>query len=267
MRVASLAVRALLAGALGTGLALAATLPAAADGDLDVTADGVAFDGKELEHKDDQRVGYSIRSREGWDYAWLTESLDGARRGYVAFTAAAAEMPDGYCVAYVRVPGVGEWHESYGSPRCTEPAAESPAPPSKPTPSPAAPSTPADPSPRPTAEPSAEAPPSPTAVPTPTPTPDPTPSATPTPSPSPSPSARRSPAPSATATAGAMGAEQFEALDRSFGGELPVIDDQHQAAEADVSDGELWAITGLGLAAAGLTAGGLVVWRLRGRGD
>lgn len=259
VRVASLAVRAVLVGALGAGLALAAPLPATAD-DLDVTTDGVAFDGRELDHRDrDRHVGYSIRSLEGWDYAWLTESLDGGRRGYVTFASAADEMPEGYCVAYVHVPGVGEWYESHRNPRCTEPAAAESAPPDEPSPTPA-PSESADPSPSPTAEPSAEAP---SSTPSASPTPEPTPSATPTPSPSDEPS----PSPSAVATGAAMGAEQFEALGRSFSGELPAVDERNEAAEPAVNDGELWAVTGLGLAAAGLTAGGVVVWRLRARGD
>ncbi|WP_407319203.1 hypothetical protein UQW22_02160 [Isoptericola halotolerans] len=276
MRVASLAVRALLVGALATGLTAAAQAPAAADDDLTVTADGVTFDGKEVDDRDrdrDRDVGYSVRSLEGWDYAWLTEPLRGAS-GYVPFTGAAAEMPDGYCVTYVHVPDVGEWHESRRDTRCTEPATAEPAPApnaedTSPSPSPTTTTEPSEPKPEAekpeptpsTAEPSSTASAEPT--PSPTPTPGPTPSASPTTSPTPSPS----PSPSVAAVAEAMRTEQFEALGRSFSGDLPVIDDRHDtAAQDDVTDGELWAATGLGLAAVGLTAGGVVVWRMR-RGE
>ncbi|WP_277207951.1 hypothetical protein [Isoptericola croceus] len=259
MRVARLAVRALLTGALGAGLALTAALPATAGDDLDVTAAGVAFDGKKIEREDrDQRLRYSIRSLAGLDYNRLTESMDGARRGYVAFSAAPAEMPDGYCVTYVNVPGVGEWRESLLDQRCTEPGAgPTKAPAQNPKTSPTASARPtADPTPASTPTPSRPA-----DEPSPTPTPEPT----PTPSVSASPSPSASPTPSVSAATEAMGVEQFEALGRSFSNELPAIDERHQAAGSRVTDSKLWAMTGFGLAATGLGAGGVVVWRMRHR--
>lgn len=258
MRFASLAVRALLAGALGAGLLVAGSAPATADDDLVVTPDGVAFDGKKIEREDrDQRLDYSIRSLAGLDYARLTESMEGARRGYVAFSTAPAEMPDGYCVTYVRVPGVGEWRESLLDQRCTDPAA---------TPSPTA-----TPSPSPTgsvAEPSRAATSSPDGPrEEPSPSAEPTPEPTPTPSASPSPEVSPSASPTAVAPGEAMHAEQFEALGRSFSGDPSAVGERHRAADDEVTDGELWAMTGLGLAAVGLVAGGVIVWRMRRRSE
>ncbi|GAA1976507.1 hypothetical protein GCM10009718_10940 [Isoptericola halotolerans] len=276
MRVAHVAVRALLGAALGAILVTATQAPATADDDLTVTTDGVSFDGRQVEREGrHQQVGYSIRSAEGWRYAWLTEPLRGSS-GYVAFSSATAEMPDGYCVTYVRVPGVGEWHESSGNRRCTEPAAAptTAAPSAEPSTSPSARPSKAAATPEPSAEPSDEpeeptdepeaaaSSPGPSASPDPSPSPSPTP--TPTASPSPTPSPTPSPSHSAVAAAEAMRAEQFEALRRSFRNDLPVIDEQLAASRSDrVSDGELWAASGLGLAVVGLTAGGIVVWRTR----
>lgn len=273
MRVASLAVRALLVATLGTGLVAATQAPATADDDLKVTADGVAFDGRATENRD-RSVGYSIRSLEGWDYAWLTEPFRGSS-GYVPFSSAAATMPDGYCVTYVHVPDVGEWHESRRDTRCTEPAVEpttadpTPEPPAAPSPT-ASPTPDTEPSDAPEPEPDEPEPTPSTPEPSdsPEPTPSPTPTLSPSPSASPTADPSASPSPSVAAAAEAMRAEQFEALGRSFSGELPVIDSRHSAAQQDeVTDGELWAATGLGLASLGLTAGGVVVWRMRRSSD
>ncbi|WP_278236348.1 hypothetical protein [Isoptericola sp. AK164] len=243
-----------LAGVAG-GLAVTA---AAADDDLTVTVDGVSYrDRDQRDHED--RVGYSIRSLEGWRYEWLTEPMTMGRAGDVAFSQASATMPDGYCVVYVRVPGVGEWHEHSGGARCTgerrtsQPSAPAPSTPSAPTPTEAPEPTPTSAEPTPAEE-------------DPTPSPTPSPSASPTPSPSPSrsasPSASASPSPTAsTASPSAAGLGDPTAGAADQDGEPG--DSDLWSAQERLLDGDAWAAIGLGLAAVGVAVGGAVAWRAR----
>ncbi|WP_402462562.1 hypothetical protein [Isoptericola aurantiacus] len=272
MPVPHRAARALLAGVLGCGtLVCGAGAAVADDDDLTVTSDGVSYSGRDDDRDRWDRVGYSIRSLEGWQFEWLTEPMGRGRAGHVSFTEATAVMPDGYCVVYVTVPGVGDWSAEGAGPQCTgspsdgatpspdDTAASSPTPSADPTPhrtrrpSPS-PSATASATPEPAETAAAE----PTPTPTPSASPSPSPSASPSPSPSPSatPSPKASPTPPRTAAAGSG--------DEDAVGAAPVsLDDTGGSPQDAIFHGDTWAAVGLVLAAAGLTAGGVVAWRAR----
>lgn len=243
-----------LAGA-ASGIATTAT---AADDDLDVTVDGVTYRDRDQRAHEDQ-ITYAIRALDEWRHEWLTEPMSMGRAGDVPFSGASAAMPGGYCVTYVRVPGVGEFHEGSDGSRCTGKSTARP--PSSSDTTTAAPEPPPEPEPEPTtAEPTPEEE---TTEPTPTPTPTPSASrsasASPSPSPTPSPTFTTtgpSPSPSAAPLAGSPA---------GAGGE-PGNSDLWSSQER-LLDGETWAAIGLGLAAVGVAVGGAVALRSRFRTD
>lgn len=245
MRPVPIALRAVLAVAV-VALVGGFGAPAAAEPrTVSVTAEGVSFSSDRAESDDD--VIYEIRRPDSsgvFGTDWLREELDrdDVRAGYHAFEKAWDELPEGYCVVYVRVQGVGEWREDRGHTACTATpsptpsAAASPTVSSSPKPSKSASST-ASPTPKPA---TAESPSSPS--------PSPSPSASPSASASPS-KGSRSPSPDAMA-------EQGEALTRSFSGELPEL----SAPPADRDQRRGWVAVGLIVAAVTATGAGAALW-------
>jgi hypothetical protein len=267
VRAAHPAARTLLTVALACGVAVSTAGAASADDDdLDVSTAGVSFHDRDRD-RDDDRVGYSIRSLEGWRYSWLTETMPQGRSGYVSFSAAAADMPEGYCVVYVRVPGVGEWGDDDGvcTPASAPATSPSPTPSSAPSPTPSAtaskaPSTDKDEKRRKKASPS----------PSPEVQEDATPTPTPSSSPSPSPSASASPSPSRSASASASPSPSASTVPVADppavdAGPVVALGARDDSPHGLLLDGDLWAGAGLALAATGVAAGGLVAWRSRRR--
>lgn len=166
-------------------------LPTWWDG-LSVTPQGVAFDPQVA--VPEARLRYSVRPVAGGDVLGYDARYSAADSsdGWLTFDQAAADLPGGYCVVSVRVPGVPQrWSEDAAQPQCTAAVAAA-------TPTDTAPAPPPEPEPTPT----------PTPTPEPTPTPTPTPTETPTPTPTPTPA----PTPSATAL---LDDELLDSLDRT----------------------------------------------------
>ncbi|MDO8143331.1 hypothetical protein [Isoptericola sp. 178] len=247
--VSRVVVSIVLAGAAG-GIGSSAV---AADDDLDVTTNGVTYRDRDQRAHEDQ-VTYAIRSLDEWRFEWLTEPMSMGRAGEVPFTKAPGAMPDGYCVTYVRVPGVGEFRESSGGQRCT--GTSTARPPSSSDQTTTAPQEPKD-EPAPEPEPTSAEPTPEEETPSPTPTPSPSRSASASPSATPSPTFTKTgptPSPSAVPLA-----------DGPAGGEPG--DSDLWSAQDRILDGETWAAIGLGLAAVGVAVGGAVALRARFRAD
>jgi hypothetical protein len=240
----------LVASSAAAGGAAAATLPAEPDDSLSVSTSGVSFE------PDGAVVGanasFRIRSLDESSSQHLRVKIDAAASlaGYVAFVGARVAMPGGYCVTYVKVPGVGEWSEGSGGRTCT--AALLPTPTVEPTSAPRS---------EPTANPSPSRAASPTDTPTPTSDPSPSPSASA--SPSPSPSASPSPSPSAGVAAKEELAEQGRTLAESFSDDLPELDVEpggRERAEAP------WAELAIGGGAVAVVGGSAALWWGRRKG-
>ncbi|WP_369370777.1 hypothetical protein AB1046_18595 [Promicromonospora sp. Populi] len=181
---------------------------AASRGDIQVSADGVAFE----PGRQSDEVTYVVRPAGGnGDGRAFGRDLtrEEQYRGWAAFREAGQVYPDGYCVVWVEVEDASSWHETDGSTACTA-AAPPPTGPPTATPTPTPTPTP------PTAEdhePAQTATPGPaqgqpvTAAPIPAaaPTVASAPSSTPTPSPTPSPTVSSTPSPSTSAPSAAAG--------------------------------------------------------------
>lgn len=210
------------------------------DDDIQVNADGVAFESGQ----ESDEVAYTVRPAGSDDERtfWRDLTRGEQNSGWAAFREARQTYADGYCVVWVEVEDADDWHETEDSTACyvVEPAATS--------------------TPTPTPKKNDKATPTPTATPThaepevvaPTPVPTPTPTSTPSPTSSPTASSTPTPSPSHTSPEAAL----VQGLQ-----EQSVAKAQGVAVEEDeIISPEGWvAVLGGG---ALLTAGGaLVLWR------
>lgn len=249
-------------------LGVAAGGPAAADEhegtSLRVNADGVAFDGRQVQRG--AQLEYTVRPLENQNATYLARVLGGdeLRAGWAPFHEARGQFPDGYCVMWLRLDRSewGEWME--GRPVCWEP--EGSASGSGDEAKQAEPPEPTEAAPEPTrtqetrasAEDAAparradrDAAP---ATPDPTPT---TPSPTPSPTPSAGPSSTRSPSPSPSLSSDRS--NPAEGIVRSFAGETPAADNRFGPPDLGGLTW-LWVLIG-GIGAA---AGGVLIMMRRG---
>ncbi|WP_344246625.1 hypothetical protein [Isoptericola hypogeus] len=259
--------RAILPAVAAVGLVAAAPpLAATADDDVQVwvSAYGAAFPPSQADTSG--MVEYRVRGHDRGPTVRLTEPIhDDA--GWVPFSGAADALPGGYCVSWVRVPGVGTWQDSSASVCTPRSSDDDPAPspsPSEttpaPDPAPTATDTPSTPSASPTSSPGPTATPEPSVSPTPSATPSPSPSAGPSPTASGSPSATPSPATSASSVAVAQGRGLLDSFTRD---DAPARESDVAAGTADDGPGgTVWrAAAGLLVAAGAVAAGAVALWR------